>query len=76
MMRTDQAPRSGKPGGNFLRRFILVLVLTLVVFGIIGAVVTLLPRNMERQGLGPGKVPQAHQIDRKSLRQEGPRLGS
>ncbi len=69
-MRSDQAPPVGKPAGSILRRSLLVLVLTLVVFGIIGAVVTLLPRNMERQGPEPGKVPQAHQVDRKSLRQE------
>ena len=74
-MRTDRGSRSSKPG-SAIRRLLFVLVLTLLVFGIIGAVVTLLPRNIARRSPETGKVPQAHQVDRKSLRQEMPRPGS
>ena len=60
-----------------LRLALLVLVLTLVVFGIIGALVTSMPGFRELFAPeGKGKAPQVRQIDRESLRKDTPRSGS
>ena len=65
-MRTERTRNSRKPGT--LRRLFLALLVTLVVLGVLGAVVPLVPRNAEPPGSAPREMPQARQIDRKSLR--------
>ena len=65
-MRTDPTRNSRKPGA--LRRLFLALLVTVVVLGVLGVVVTLAPRNVEPPGTEPREIPQARQIDRKSLR--------
>lgn len=60
-----------------LRLALLVLVLTLIVFGIIGALVTYMPVFRELSAPeGKGKAPQVRQIDRESLRKDTPEADS
>jgi hypothetical protein len=58
-----------------IRSAVLALLLTLVVFAIIGALVTLL-RETGGRTVKEGKVPQARQIDRETLRKGSPVPGS
>ena len=75
-MRTKTDPGSGKRISP-LRLALLVLVLTLVVFGIIGALVTYMQGFKRLPALEEkGKAPQARQIDRESLRKDTPEADS
>jgi len=60
-----------------LRLALLVLVLTMVVFGIVGTLVTYMPgfKRLPAQE-EKGKAPQVRQIDRESLHKDMPRTGS
>ena len=60
-----------------LRFLSLVLALTLLVFTVIGALVTLFSKTANEPALETRKnVPQVHQLDRESLRQDGRNTGS
>jgi hypothetical protein len=75
-MRTKTDQGSGKRTSP-LRLALLVLVLTLIVFGIIGALVTYMPVFRELSAPEEkGKTPQVRQIDRESLHKDTPSPGS
>jgi hypothetical protein len=72
-MRAKNGPGSGKRISP-LRLALLVLVLTLVVFGILGALVTYIPGFKRSPALEEkGKAPQVRQLDRESLHKDTPR---
>jgi len=64
-MRTDCPRNSKKPGAR--RRLLLAVLITLVMFGVLGAVVTLVPRDTKPPGAEQREIPPARQVDRKSL---------
>jgi uncharacterized BrkB/YihY/UPF0761 family membrane protein len=60
-----------------LRLLSLVLALTLLVFTVIGALVTLFSKNANEPALETRKnIPQVHQLERESLRRDGRNNGS
>lgn len=68
--------RSGKPMAR-IRFLALVLVLTLAVFGIIGALVTLMPRTKKLPASEEkGQIPHVRQLDRKTLQKGASPPGS
>ena len=75
-MDTGNKQRLRKPMAR-IRFLVMVLALTLVVFGIIGALVTLMPKTKKLSAPEEkGQIPQVRQLDRKTLQKGPPAPGS
>lgn len=74
-MPEKNGPGSGKRISP-LRLVLVVLALTLVVFGIMGALVLFMPGFKQLPAVeGKGKAPEVRRIDRESLRKATPGPG-
>ena len=73
-MQSENDQRPNKPLAK-IRLIALVLALTLIAFGILGALVTLLPPT-RKPSTSKGPAPPVRQIDRETLKKGNPVPGS